>query len=289
MGLYHVLVADDKGQLTGASLGPFDNRTVVGMRIKKLLTNDQLLVDQDGERLTVGVLMARRSQPGTRTSDPSSPDSVTSIGNFMPSWVVTHVAPPAHLTPAHQLRGLGELRVQFDVVRLVGPVRQGLSSKDERVKIVHDRVVNLRVRGDRVDVLLLANAAKANDQAPKPEPGEHGSENATEDAARGPASDPACGPTGNARDPVSDHMSDPVSNLAPEGLTDRLRACSIEFLDARSAADFDASLPARKQTVAWPKPPFMSRLQLAKFAVVGAAVAVAAAGLGWTMARRGGP
>ena len=46
--MYHVVLEQ------GRTLGPFDRRTIVGMRIKKALTSKHVLVDSAGTRLTVG-------------------------------------------------------------------------------------------------------------------------------------------------------------------------------------------------------------------------------------------
>src|SRR3954452_11672681 len=51
--VYHVL-------LEGAQVGPYDRRTIVGMRIKKTLTSDHVLIGADGAQLTVRDLMRRK-------------------------------------------------------------------------------------------------------------------------------------------------------------------------------------------------------------------------------------
>src|SRR4029453_7832312 len=52
--IYHVL-------LEGRTVGPYDRRTIVGMRIKKALASDHVLIGADGDRLTVADLIHRRS------------------------------------------------------------------------------------------------------------------------------------------------------------------------------------------------------------------------------------
>jgi hypothetical protein len=148
---YFLLVSDDRGVLTGARVGPYDKRTVVGMRIKKLLHNDQMLISDSGAQISVGDLVHRRTRP--EQSTPSvAPDSVS---NLMPTFTVSHVVPLDYIASAHDLRGLGEVRLQFDVLRVVGPVRKGFSEKDARIKIELERIVNIHLNGDRVDMLLL--------------------------------------------------------------------------------------------------------------------------------------
>jgi hypothetical protein len=55
--VYHVL-------LQGRTVGPYDRRTIVGMRIKKALTSRHVLIGTDGAQLTVADLLRRRpAQP----------------------------------------------------------------------------------------------------------------------------------------------------------------------------------------------------------------------------------
>src|SRR6266542_3970909 len=51
--IYHVL-------LEGRKVGPYDRRTIVGMRIKKTLTSDHVLIGTDGSQLTVAELIGQR-------------------------------------------------------------------------------------------------------------------------------------------------------------------------------------------------------------------------------------
>ena len=51
--VYHVL-------LEGRTVGPYDRRTVVGMRIKKTLTSDHVLINVRGAQLTVAELIQDR-------------------------------------------------------------------------------------------------------------------------------------------------------------------------------------------------------------------------------------
>src|SRR5690606_30462097 len=60
--VYHVV-------LEGRTLGPYDRRTIVGMRVRKTLASDNVLVDPSGARLTVGELV--RGQPPDPPFEPS--------------------------------------------------------------------------------------------------------------------------------------------------------------------------------------------------------------------------
>ena len=52
--VYHVV-------LEGRTIGPYDRRTIVGMRIKKTLTSEHTVVTADGVQLTVGDLLKSRN------------------------------------------------------------------------------------------------------------------------------------------------------------------------------------------------------------------------------------
>src|SRR5687768_13245481 len=51
---FHVL-------LEGRTVGPYDRRTIVGMRIKQALTSEHVLIGTDGTQLTVADLIQRKS------------------------------------------------------------------------------------------------------------------------------------------------------------------------------------------------------------------------------------
>ena len=56
--LYHVL-------LEGRRIGPYDRRTIVGMRIKKTLTSAHVVVAGNGQQFTVGDLVKQGPLEGT--------------------------------------------------------------------------------------------------------------------------------------------------------------------------------------------------------------------------------
>ncbi len=149
---YHVL-------LEGRSVGPYDRRTIVGMRIKEMLTSDNLLIDNNGVQLTVGDLLAQRvAQNGF--------DALNS-GVFSPvrgtyAASLHSVKGKGYAIPA--FKGEIEVRVQADVVRIAGRIRKWLAWKDTRVKIPLAAFVHARVTGSRLDLWLRRGVAR---------PGEH--------------------------------------------------------------------------------------------------------------------
>jgi hypothetical protein len=149
---YHVL-------LEGSRVGPYNRRTIVGMRIKKALTSDQVLVGADGTQLTVGDLIRRRSP---------KPFNAERSG----SYSVVQGAYPASLVKVSgtgleipRFKGEVEARVQADgVLRLAGRFRHGFGWKDGRVKIVLKDVVHVRVAATQVELGLRGDANGARRQ-----------------------------------------------------------------------------------------------------------------------------
>lgn len=120
--------------LNDRQVGPFDRRTIVGMRIKELLGNNVVLLRSDGLQLTVAQLMMDRFeaaniqggalQPG---GDPVSGLWPTFTVDFGGSW---------RGAGALGYLGTGELRFQGDVLRLTGQRRgRFLGTQIERIKL----------------------------------------------------------------------------------------------------------------------------------------------------------
>lgn len=139
--LFHVV-------LDGRRVGPYDRRTVVGMRIKKALSNDHVLIDKDGIELTVGDLIAHRPRQNF------SPHRTGSFSIVQATYTASLVAvePGPFKMPA--FRGEVEARVQGEVLRIAGRFRQGLAWKEDRVKLPLRQVVHARVMGSQVELWL---------------------------------------------------------------------------------------------------------------------------------------
>jgi hypothetical protein len=115
--LFHVL-------LEGRKVGPYDRRTIVGMRIKKTLTSDHVLIGVDGTQLTVADLIGRPAP---------KPFNAERSGSFS----IVHATFPASLLEVEgngidipAFKGEMEARVQADVLRLAGRFRRGLGWKE---------------------------------------------------------------------------------------------------------------------------------------------------------------
>lgn len=146
---YHVL-------LEGRSMGPYDRRTIVGMRIKKTLTSDNVLLDSNGNRLSVGDLLGRRAPQSGFNASRSGAYSVVQA-TYAASLVAVRGKGGGFSIPA--FRGEIEARVQADVLRIAGRFRRGLGWRDDRIKIPLRSIAHARVAGSRVDLWLAAPGA----------------------------------------------------------------------------------------------------------------------------------
>jgi hypothetical protein len=142
--VYHVL-------LEGRTVGPYDRRTIVGMRIKKALTSDHVLISTGGAQLTVADLIGQRP---TRQFNPDRSGSFSVVRATYAASLLEVDGPGMDIP---KFKDEVQARVQGDVLRLAGRFRKRLGWKEDRVKIPLNDVVHARVRGSQVD-LWLRNA-----------------------------------------------------------------------------------------------------------------------------------
>ena len=140
--LFHVM-------LDGRKLGPYDRRTIVGMRIKKALDSDHVLTDSAGMELTVADLIGRVPR-----SNDFSPNRT---GGFS----IVQATYPASLTSVKgrgmgipSFRGEVEARVQTDVLRIAGRFRHRLRWKEGRVKLPLADILHAGAQGTQVELGL---------------------------------------------------------------------------------------------------------------------------------------
>ena len=139
--IYHVALGDRK-------VGPYDRRTIVGMRIKQTLTSDHVLIGADGAQLTVGELI------GQRPAKPFNADRSGSFSLVHATFTASVLEIVGVGAPIPRFKGEIEARVQADVLRLAGRFRHGLGWKEGRVKIPLKDVVHARISGSKVDLWL---------------------------------------------------------------------------------------------------------------------------------------
>ena len=125
--LYHLL-------LEGREVGPYDKRTIVGMRQKKAIGSDSVLIGPDGKRLTVEELI----QGG------KDQFALTGTFSLIKAKFEATIASWEKHGPLPHYQGMLEVRVQEDVLRV--------ASNDDRVKIALKDVVHARAREQFADL-----------------------------------------------------------------------------------------------------------------------------------------
>jgi hypothetical protein len=159
--LYHVLLGEDR------RLGPYDRRTIVGMRVRKTLANDNVLLGPDGTQLTVEELVYQGlptavdvpvdlpvSIPGGEGSDAGRPGSSYSVVQGIHAAQLLEVQGTGYEVPP--FKGQVEVRVQTRALRISGRFREGLAWKEDRVKIPLQEIPHARLRGTIVDLWVRA-------------------------------------------------------------------------------------------------------------------------------------
>ncbi len=141
--------------LDGRKVGPYSRRTIVGMRIKKALDSDHVLVDSAGNELTVADLIGRQSQ--ATEFNPNRSQGMSVVQATYPAGLV-EVEGRALGIPNY--RGEMELRVQSDVLRIAGRARHRFGWKESRVKLPLRDIRHARVRGSQVELWLHMQGAQ---------------------------------------------------------------------------------------------------------------------------------
>jgi hypothetical protein len=144
---YHLL-------LGSKPLGPYDRRTIVGMRIKKLIDNEMPLRRSDGHRMTVAQLLADRfemadaeSLQRQAVSPPASGIWPTFLADFGGGLMKKGTL---------GFSGKGEVRFQGDHLRIIGHRKSGLMrSSTERVKLPLAAIASAKAASDAPQVLRL--------------------------------------------------------------------------------------------------------------------------------------
>jgi hypothetical protein len=143
--------------LNDKQVGPFDRRTIVGMRIKKLLGNNVALLRSDGLPMTVAQLMMDRFEMADAEGGVHHPAGAPASG-LWPTFAVDFGG-GWRGAGALGFVGKGELRFQGDVLRLTG-LRKGrmFTSKQERLKLPMNTIANAQASAK--DACLLELVAK---------------------------------------------------------------------------------------------------------------------------------
>jgi hypothetical protein len=149
--LYHVV-------LEGRRLGPYDRRTIVGMRVRKTLTSRHVLETSQGGRLTVAELL-HATLPATPPAPPEPPAASPDASGGRVGHSVIRAAHAADLLgagaeacPLPPFQGEVEVRVQTRALRIGGRFREGPGWKEDRVKFPLADVVHARLQGSVVEL-----------------------------------------------------------------------------------------------------------------------------------------
>ncbi|MEJ6023639.1 hypothetical protein [Ramlibacter sp. PS4R-6] len=133
--LYHLL-------LEGRQVGPYDKRTIVGMRQKNTLADGSVLIGPDGRKLTVEELIR----------GPRDEFALTGTFSLIKARFDAKLASSDRHGPLPRYEGDLEVRVQEDILRVAG--------KDDRVKIALKDVVHARARDQFADLWLRTDDGK---------------------------------------------------------------------------------------------------------------------------------
>jgi hypothetical protein len=135
-------------------LGPYDRKTVVGMRIKKLIDNNVQVERSDGHSMSVSQLLADRFEMADAESLEQQAASPPASG-IWPSFLMN--CGGSLLRPgAFGFIGRGELRFQGDFLRLTANRKSGLiSTRQVRTKVPFTALISATPHAKLTHALVL--------------------------------------------------------------------------------------------------------------------------------------
>jgi hypothetical protein len=144
---YHLLIRERR-------LGPYDRKTIVGMRIKKLIKNNLRVRRSDGHEMTVAQLLADRFEMADAESLQKFAASPPASG-IWPAFLMN--CGGSLLKPgALGFVGKGELHFQGDHLRLSANRKSGFVSKrQERTRLPLSALISATVHAKHLDVIVL--------------------------------------------------------------------------------------------------------------------------------------
>jgi hypothetical protein len=152
---YHVF-------LQGKQLGPYDKRTIVGMRIKKTLTNADVLIDEHDQQISVGQLLGKRSRPARLDMDiGSSAFDALQSGAYSPVvgiFTVPRMQVSKGLRDVPRFVGAVQARVHTDLLRLAGTSRALFKRKEGRVKLPFGQILRVQQLGANLALWVRTDA-----------------------------------------------------------------------------------------------------------------------------------
>ncbi len=148
--------------VNGKALGPFERRMIVGMRVKDLINDSQIVLRDDGIELTVGQLVADRKEAtpiGHAEFAASSTFSASVLGapssGMWPEFTVRFGGGP--IKPgALGFNGSGQLSYQGDALRIRGNRRNaGLGMSRQELSLPVKAISTSMVDGVVIELFLV--------------------------------------------------------------------------------------------------------------------------------------
>ncbi len=127
--------------VNGKSLGPYERRMIVGMRVKDIVTDDQIVFRHDGLDMTVAELLQDRDETlkPAQTGPESQQESMLGApsSGMWPQFSVRFGGGP--MKPgALGFNGLGQINYQGDILKVRGNRRNknlGMSKQEENLPV----------------------------------------------------------------------------------------------------------------------------------------------------------
>ncbi len=135
--------------LGGRKVGPYDRRTIVGMRLKHVVSSSHVVIDDEGQQFTVAELIGR--WPRGNDFNPNRTGGFSIVQANYPASLLS-VAGKGYGIPKFQ--GEIEMRVQGDVLRVAGRFRERLGWRLDRIKLVINDIVHYQTSGSCVEIWM---------------------------------------------------------------------------------------------------------------------------------------
>ena len=145
--------------LENKQVGPFDRRTIVGMRIKKLIPKDTSVLRSDGLLMTAAQLLADRNERADPVTGQLASAPMVLASVLWPTFLVNFGGILYGALGAGVLGfvGQGELRYQDDTLRLSGMRKISMfRTQEDRVKIAIADIAAIDAQGSAVRITLRA-------------------------------------------------------------------------------------------------------------------------------------
>lgn len=146
--------------LENKQVGPFDRRTIVGMRINKLIPKETSILRSDGLLMTAAQLLADRNEQADPHTGQLACAPIAMASVQWPTFLVNFGGNFGGILGAGALGfvGRGELRFQSDSLRLSGQRKSGLlRSAQDRVKIAIADIAAVNAQASAAHITLRAN------------------------------------------------------------------------------------------------------------------------------------